>query len=94
MHKEVILENRIVLIHNFLSPEECQKFIVQSEQTGYEDAPINSVFGATIRKDVRDNTRVILDDRSLASDWFERALPFLPPQLGQWKPVGLNENGL
>lgn len=91
MNKEVILENRIFLIHDFLSPNECQAFIAQSEQLGYEDAPINSIMGASIRKEVRDNTRVILDDRALAANWFERAALFLPPQLGQWKPVGFNE---
>ena len=91
MHKEVIVANRIVLIHDFLSPEECQAYITQSEQQGYEEATINSVSGASIRKDVRDNTRVILDDPSLAASWFQRAMPFLPPELGPWKPVGFNE---
>jgi predicted 2-oxoglutarate/Fe(II)-dependent dioxygenase YbiX len=91
MQKEVILENRIFLIHDFLSAAECREFIDRSEQSGYTDAPINSVFGASIRKDVRDNTRVILDDPVLAADWFQRALPYLPAQLGPWTPVGLNE---
>jgi hypothetical protein len=89
--KETIVENRIFLIHDFLSPEECQAFIAQSEQQGYEEAPINSLFGTAVRKDVRDNTRVIVDDAALAERWFQRAAPFLPDQIGPWKPVGLNE---
>jgi hypothetical protein len=44
-----------------------------------------------LRKDVRNNERVIVDDPELARAWFERAKPFLPAQLGEWHLLGLNE---
>jgi hypothetical protein len=38
MRKEPILGERIYVIHDFLSPEECEEFIRISEGKGYEDA--------------------------------------------------------
>jgi hypothetical protein len=44
-----------------------------------------------MRKDVRNNERVIVDDFDLAAAWFERARPFLQERLGEWRIVGFNE---
>jgi hypothetical protein len=54
---------KLFVIPQFLTPEECLGFIERSEQLGYTDAPINSSFGPLLRKDVRDNQRILLDDR-------------------------------
>jgi prolyl 4-hydroxylase len=65
-------------------------------------APVTTFRGAVMRPDIRNNERVIFDDVELAAQLFERARPFLPPQLrGEprttqtegdvWLAHGLNE---
>ena len=91
MTREELLGKNVFVIHDFLSAEECGHFIAESEAQGYEDAPVTTVFGPVVRPDVRNNNRVIIDDPELATTWFERARPFLPQQLGEWRLAGLNE---
>lgn len=91
MEVEAIRGNSLFMLHGFLTPEECQAFIARSEQSGYEEAPVNTVLGAMRRSDVRNNDRLIFDDPALAADWYQRALPHLPARLGQWAVLGLNE---
>lgn len=91
MHQEPILGDSIFVIHDFLSPEECARHIEESERHGYGDAPITTAFGPMLRRDVRNNERVMVDDPDLAAAWFARAEPFLPRELGRWELVGLNE---
>src|SRR5262245_21262639 len=70
---------------------ECQEFIALSEEIGYQDAPI-SIFGAeTLRPDVRNNARVILDDEELAEKIWRRVLPHVPILLYGRRALGLNE---
>jgi hypothetical protein len=91
MRKEAILGDSIFVIHEFLSPEECECFIEESEAQGYEDAPITTARGPVLRKDIRNNNRVMVDDPDLAASLFQRAKPILPPRLGQWEILGFNE---
>ena len=42
MHKECIDGDRIFVIYDFLTTEECQSFVVRSEKKGYDDAPIST----------------------------------------------------
>lgn len=82
----------VFLIRDFLTPGECLHHIAATEAAGYEDAPINSGGGRMVmRKDVRNNDRVILDDHGLAADLFGRAAPFLPARWFGWQLAGLNE---
>ena len=74
------------MIHDFLSPDECRHFIERSESAGYDDAPINSLFGPTIRKDVRNNARVMIDDEPLARRLWSRLQPMLVERTGRWSP--------
>ena len=60
----------LFVIHGFLSPGECDGFIERSERLGFADAPITTSVGFVMRKDIRDNTRVIVDDPSLAANWW------------------------
>jgi 2OG-Fe(II) oxygenase superfamily len=91
MVKEELDPNGIFLIHDFLSPEECEHFIRVTEEAGFEDAPINALGGFVMRKDVRNNDRVIIDDITLAQRLWERAKEFLPSRYLHWEPIGLNE---
>ncbi len=66
-------------------------FIALSEKAGYVDAPITTAAGFLMRKDVRDNDRVMIDDPALAASLWERAKPLVPADWLGWKAVGLNE---
>ena len=91
MHKEQLLGDLIFVVHDFLTPEECDEFIALSEQDGYGDAPITMGRQAIILKDVRNNARVMQDDPALAARLFERVCPFLPANRAKWSLAGLNE---
>lgn len=92
MRKELLTDrDDIFVVHDFLTPEECERYIARSEAAGYGDAPINSLGGPVIRKDFRNNERVIIDDFSLAADLWLRLRPFVPDSRGSWKAAALNE---
>ncbi|MFZ6743118.1 2OG-Fe(II) oxygenase [Undibacterium sp. JH2W] len=78
-------------IKNFITEEECERMIFSSEQMGYEEAMIQTGTGMRMYKDVRNNDRVIFDDKPLAAAIFERAKLFLPAELKEWTLLGLNE---
>jgi predicted 2-oxoglutarate/Fe(II)-dependent dioxygenase YbiX len=44
-----------------------------------------------MRKDIRDNLRVMLDDVALANKLYARLEPFMPKTRGVWNVCGLNE---
>jgi hypothetical protein len=82
---------KLFVIPQFLTPEECDAFIGRSEQLGCADAPINTSFGPLLRKEVRDNQRLLVDDPALATAWWDRAQGLLVEEWCGWKVVGLNE---
>lgn len=87
MIKEVLDSERVFVIHNFLSEEECAALIRRSEALAYEPGTVAGV----VNENVRNNERVIIDEESLASDLFHRAEPFLPRVLENHRLVGFNE---
>ncbi len=91
MHKECLDGDSIFAIHDFVTPEECGFFIANSEEAGYNEATITSLAGFVMDKETRDNARFILDDASLAERLWQRARPFLPSAIRDWRVVGLNE---
>jgi hypothetical protein len=91
MHKEQLVSDDIFVIRGFLTPDECLAFIARAEQAGFEDAPITTSQGFVMRKDVRDNARVMIDDLDLAAAWWERARPHLVLEWFGWRLVGFNE---
>lgn len=90
---KVLLTQRddLFVIHNFLSLEECERYIALSESTGYDEAPINALGGPVVRKDVRNNDRVMIDEPQLAMELWDRLRPLFPEQNRSWEPIGLNE---
>jgi hypothetical protein len=74
-----------------LAVDECNALIARIDALGPEAAPISTTAGFVMRPDIRNNTRVILDDVELAARLFERVAPSVPAQLGGMKPVGANE---
>lgn len=84
-------------IDNFLTPEECSDYIQMSESIGFEEALIQTRGnGQVMNKEVRDNYRVILDDKDLAEKLWSRISELdIPDYLDDhdvlWTPDGLNE---
>lgn len=91
MRKECLDGERIFVIHDFLSTEECRSFIARSEESGYDVASITTAAGQIIDQAVRDNARLIADDPALADAFWQRARSFIPPTTGGWHVLGLNE---
>ena len=91
MHKEEISGKLIFLIHDFFTAEECRRSISFSEGRGYVDAPLTTPLGFIMAKEVRNNTRVMVDDPDFAARLFARARPFLPPRVETRRAHGMNE---
>src|SRR4051812_43026447 len=82
---------KLFVVRDFLAPHECLELIECSERLGYADAPITTTGGFVMRKDIRDNQRVIVDDPDLAAQWCDRARGLLVEDWFGWGLVGLNE---
>jgi len=91
MQKEQFDDDRIFVVHGFLTDEECRSFVERSEQAGYEEATITTASGFVMAKEIRDNARLIVDDGSLAETLWQRARPFVPQRIDAWHAVGFNE---
>jgi prolyl 4-hydroxylase len=87
MVKEVLDSDKVLVVHGFLSTEECSALIRRSESLRYEPGTVADV----VMDDVRNNERVILDDRSLAAELFGRAEESLPAVIEGHRLVGFNE---
>jgi len=85
--KQVLDPDRILVVHNFLSEAQCTALIRRSEAFAYEAGTVAGV----VNENIRNNERVIIDDESLASQFFQRAAPFLPAFLEDRRLVGFNE---
>ncbi|TWT62808.1 prolyl hydroxylase family protein [Rubinisphaera italica] len=81
----------IFLIEDFLTPEECTDYIALSESIGFLEAPISTSSGPEMRKDVRNNSRILHTDEELAARLYERAKPLLVPTWFNREIIGLNE---
>jgi predicted 2-oxoglutarate/Fe(II)-dependent dioxygenase YbiX len=86
------MKHTLLTIPGFLGQKECSALIQSSEQHGYGAAPITTAVGFVMAPEVRNNTRVMLDQpEQAASLWSRlRQLDSLPTIDG-WRPVGLNE---
>jgi predicted 2-oxoglutarate/Fe(II)-dependent dioxygenase YbiX len=91
VEKEQLSGDRVFVIRDFLSPEESARFIALSEEKGYGDAPITTSSGFVMRKDIRNNERVMVDDAVLSAELFERARPLLVREWFGWELIGFNE---
>jgi len=89
-------EGGAFVVHGFMPPEECRAYIALSESLNFAPAPLTTARGPVMAPDVRSNTRVMLDDHSLARTMWSRVQPFVPELLSDWtdelrEPIGLNE---
>lgn len=82
----------IETIANFLSAAECDDYVSWGEAIGFKDAPISTSMGMIMAKDVRNNERVMVDDRDRTQALYQRLAGHLAPSFQhRWQPVGLNE---
>jgi prolyl 4-hydroxylase len=85
------ITDQIFTVAEFFAPDECQAAIAKAEAAGFDAAPINGMFGPQMRPDVRNNSRVMIDDVSMAEMLWERARDYVPLKIGPWRAVGVNE---
>ena len=78
MHREDLQGDLLFSIPGFFSAEECRRAIAFSEGLGYADAPLTTALGFVMNKEVRNNTRVMVDVPRVAAEVFERAYPSAP----------------
>ncbi|WP_422932151.1 prolyl hydroxylase family protein [Singulisphaera sp. PoT] len=85
------LADSVYIIEGFMTPEECGEVIGETEDIGYEAAPIQTIDGMRILSDVRNNTRVILDDFERANFLWERVKAEVPTFHGGRQAIAVNE---
>ncbi|QDV51758.1 prolyl hydroxylase family protein [Gimesia fumaroli] len=91
MREEIWLTDSVFTVENFLTPQECDKYIRISEDFGYEEALVSSPRGQVLRKDVRNNERVMFQNEEFAEWLWERARDFIPQSYDDRAAVGVNE---
>ncbi len=78
-------------VDGVLGADACEELISRIDELGPKAAPISTGAGFVMRPDVRNNTRVIVDDVALARSLFDRVASLVPPSLCGLAPVGANE---
>ncbi len=86
MKREFIDSFRIFVIHDFLSPTECERHVKRSEALGYETFTIDG----EVFHGYRDNARLIVDDADLAVTLWQSAAEHLPSSVESQPPSGFN----
>lgn len=86
-----ILGDDIQTIRGLFSPAECDALTRLAEGIGFDAAPVTTGRGFVMMPDLRNNTRVILDDVARAQALWERIAPFAPSARRRGRAVGLNE---
>lgn len=84
------MDNTLFTIPRFLSREECRELIDYAEGIGFEAAPITTAGGFVMMPEVRNNTRVMVDDLPRAKALWGKLASHIPAREG-WTAVGLNE---
>lgn len=75
-----------------LSAEACQALIGRIEAEGPTRAPITTARGFVMAPEIRNNTRVILDDPALAAELWPKVRPLVPSSMcGGRAACGVNE---
>src|SRR5438105_3954080 len=81
----------VLSILGVLSSDECARLIERIDALGPTDAPITTSRGFVMNHDIRNNKRVMIDDRDLARELFERIRGAIPVDLFGRRAVGANE---
>ena len=89
--KKVVLDSFLFTIEDFFSAEECEKYILWSEQRGYEEAKVQVDGNQVTLKGVRNNSRITFIDLELADMIWERFKPFAVNKFANSEVLNLNE---
>jgi prolyl 4-hydroxylase len=90
--QSLVADRELFTLAHALSPVECREMIGRAEAQGFGEAPVTvGVNRYMMIPDLRNNTRVIIDDLELAERLWPRFVPHMPQRLGAYAPVGLNE---
>ena len=85
------VDEGVYVVPDLLTPDECREYIESTEARGYVAAPITTAMGFEMRPDIRNNTRVIVDDAERAEALWRRAVARSPGSLRGRQAIGLNE---
>jgi prolyl 4-hydroxylase len=89
--KTEILGDRIVTIEGLFSAAECDALVRLAEGVGFDVAPVTTGRGFVLMPELRNNTRVILDDVPRAAALWARIGRFASAEERALHAVGLNE---
>jgi hypothetical protein len=84
-------EDFVFELPNFVTDDQCDRWITDIEGEGFEPALINGANGATRRADIRNNDRLIRDDPAIADMLWNKLRPFVSQSFSNRQVVGLNE---
>ena len=86
------IAEKIWVVEEFLTAGECAEWIDFAENTEFDEAPISVGFGKeTVRKDIRNNNRAMIDDVDKSFLLWQKAKKHLPKMIYHRVAVGLNE---
>ena len=86
------IAEKIWVVENFFTKEECGEWIDFAEEVGFGDAPISVGFGKeVVRKDIRNNNRAMIDDEDRTFIIWQRAKEHIPKMIYHRVALGLNE---
>jgi len=91
MKVKTYIEDYIFEIENFLTHEECDRWIKWSEDHGYEGALIMTENGAERDEEIRNNDRIIYDNADYARELWDKAKHCIPAVFSGRSAIGLNE---
>jgi prolyl 4-hydroxylase len=80
----------VFTIPEVLTAGDCRMLIEMFEKEGFDEAPISTIAGEVMRKDVRNNKRIMFDHEDLAGRLYARIAGSLPV-LCKTSPVAANE---
>ena len=86
-----VLGEQILTIKGLFTPAECAELVGLAEGIGFDAAPITTGGGFVMAPEVRNNTRVMLDDVPRAEALWRRLAPWTPARRDGFEAVGLNE---
>jgi hypothetical protein len=87
MQLEPLDGDSIFVIHDLLSPRECEELVARSEALGYGAAAV----GGELVPQLRNNGRAFLEDAALAAELWRRASPLVPARMDGARASGLHE---
>ncbi|MNV23162.1 Poxvirus C4/C10 protein [compost metagenome] len=91
MKKRELIPDALFVIDDFLSVQECDDYILWSEQQGYEEAKVQLDGGQVMMKNIRNNSRIVFPDHVLAEKIWNKVAPFVVRKFGNSEAIGLNE---